>query len=132
MDLSATAEDTKVRFEISTEMNRHIEFDVGNARWRSNIEVFTVTAVYKDGWFIAHSFGPFQTDRIGVAVLIETRNEDGKTSDDRKYAFRGSLWYGQGEFIPYEELFSNHKFCFVLFFSIFFKYFFHRHQKIIC
>jgi hypothetical protein len=46
-----------------------------------------------DGYFVAEARGPFESEDLGVVILVETLNIEQNTDVDRQYAFRGSEIY---------------------------------------
>ena len=105
----ATPEDTRVYFELDTGRNRHIEFIHGAAVWREDIEKFIITPEYDydTNYYWAESLGDFQTDTLKVAILIESLNAAGETAEDRKFAFRKSMFYGSSVFEEFESFYCK-------------------------
>ena len=40
------------------------------------------------------STGPFETERITIVIIAETKNANGETAEDRQYGFRRANVYG--------------------------------------
>jgi len=101
----ATSSDTRVMFEINTLRNRHITFEgVTNDPWVTSIEKYVVPASHDGEYFTATTHGPFQSDTIGVAILVEALDSAGAASEDRQYAYGSSQYYGAAAFEAYAEI----------------------------
>jgi len=101
---NATPDDTSVRFEIDTQRNRHISFDT-TSTWEPTIEKYIVTAGWDGEYFVSTAFGPFQSDTIGVAILIGAVDGDGNFPDDRRSSLGNSEFYDNNNvFSPFESI----------------------------
>ena len=67
-----------------------------------------MTADWDGEYFVSTAIGPFQSDTIGVAILIGAVDGDGNFPDDRRSSLGNSEFYDNNNvFSPFESIVSN-------------------------